>query len=133
LAGKPHIKFFFGFIVVSCFPEEENLDQLMKKQLIPLLGLVLLLVSAVGCTSTRDTSSSRYPSGTRTSKSQGTSFPGIYFPGARTSTQGLPPGQAKKVNGDQSARAYAPGQQKKSNNEKGNGNAKGKSKKAKKH
>lgn len=25
----------------------------------------------------------------------------------------LPPGQAKKLNGDQSARAYAPGQQKK--------------------
>ncbi|GAO43206.1 hypothetical protein [Flavihumibacter petaseus] len=27
--------------------------------------------------------------------------------------KGLPPGQAKKVNGDKSAKAYAPGQQKK--------------------
>jgi hypothetical protein len=31
----------------------------------------------------------------------------------RTATHRLPPGQAKKINGDKSARAYAPGQQKK--------------------
>jgi hypothetical protein len=30
-----------------------------------------------------------------------------------TSGKKIPPGQAKKMNGDQSAKAYAPGQQKK--------------------
>jgi hypothetical protein len=37
-------------------------------------------------------------------------------PATTTTTQSakpLPPGQAKKVNGDKSAKAYAPGQQKK--------------------
>lgn len=29
---------------------------------------------------------------------------------------GIPPGQAKKITGDQSAKAYAPGQQKNKNN-----------------
>ncbi|WP_181305612.1 hypothetical protein [Rufibacter sp. XAAS-G3-1] len=102
----------------------------MKKQLVPFLVLVVFLVSAVGCSSSRDTGSSRYPSGPKASKSQKTSFPGIYFPGDRsTSPRGLPPGQAKKVNGDQSARAYAPGQQKKNNH----GNSNGKGKKGKKH
>ena len=33
---------------------------------------------------------------------------------ARPATGKLPPGQAKKVTGDKSAKAYAPGQQKKS-------------------
>lgn len=31
----------------------------------------------------------------------------------RSSTEHLPPGHAKKLNGDKSAKAYAPGQQKK--------------------
>lgn len=31
-------------------------------------------------------------------------------------TKPLPPGQAKKITGSQSAKAYAPGQQKKKNN-----------------
>jgi hypothetical protein len=37
----------------------------------------------------------------------------IYYPKSRQATHRLPPGQAKKVNGDKSAKAYAPGQQKK--------------------
>ncbi|WP_207514475.1 hypothetical protein [Longitalea luteola] len=37
----------------------------------------------------------------------------VYYPNTRHSTHRLPPGQAKKVNGDKSAKAYAPGQQKK--------------------
>ena len=36
-----------------------------------------------------------------------------------TGNEKLPPGQAKKINGDQSAKAYAPGQQK--NNKKPDG------------
>lgn len=35
------------------------------------------------------------------------------------SSKALPPGQAKKVNGDKSAKKYAPGQQKKKKNKKG--------------
>ncbi len=107
-----------------------------------MLVLLVFLVSVASCSSSKNSSSSRYPSGTRTSKSQRTSdsFPGIIFPGStRTATtKGMPPGQAKKVYGDQSARAYAPGQQKKGpkgGNGKGNGNGHkgGKKKKGKKH
>ncbi|RNI29033.1 hypothetical protein [Rufibacter latericius] len=111
----------------------------MKRQIVQLVVLVLFLISAAACSSSKNTSSSRYPTGTRTSKSQRTSdsFPGIHFPDGRTnsSTRGLPPGQAKKVNGDQSARAYAPGQQKKHGKGHGNGNGHygGKKKKGKKH
>jgi hypothetical protein len=36
-----------------------------------------------------------------------------------SSTAHLPPGHAKKLNGDKSAKAYAPGQQKKKNKKKG--------------
>lgn len=37
---------------------------------------------------------------------------------SNASTRHLPPGQAKKLNGDQSAKAYAPGQQKKKSKKK---------------
>ncbi len=89
-----------------------------------------MVVGVASCSSSKNTSTSRYPNGTRTSKSQRTSdgYPGILFPDGRrttTSTRGLPPGQAKKVYGDQSARAYAPGQQKKVSKGHGNGNGKG--------
>jgi hypothetical protein len=38
---------------------------------------------------------------------------------AHSSAKRLPPGQAKKLNGDKSAKAYAPGQQKKKAKKKG--------------
>lgn len=38
---------------------------------------------------------------------------GIFHSKPRQSTHRLPPGQAKKINGDKSAKKYAPGQQKK--------------------
>ena len=56
----------------------------------------------------------------------------------QVATKPLPPGQAKKVYGHQSARAFAPGQRKKqgttiivinNNNDHGNGKGKGKKKK----
>jgi hypothetical protein len=47
-------------------------------------------------------------------------------PTPKTTPKGkVPPGQAKKANGDQSAKKYAPGQQKKSGS---SSNSKGKSK-----
>ncbi|MBA9077753.1 hypothetical protein FHS90_002472 [Rufibacter quisquiliarum] len=88
----------------------------MKKQFyVQAVVLILFLVSTVGCSSSRNTSSSRTPSSTRTSKSQhpGVRTTGIYLPGSEPSTAGMPPGQAKKVVGAQSAKEFAPGQQKK--------------------
>lgn len=50
-------------------------------------------------------------------------------PVVKTNPNGkVPPGQAKKVNGDQSAKKYAPGQQKKSGPSNGNGNSQGQNK-----
>ncbi|GAB2539089.1 hypothetical protein [Rufibacter soli] len=113
----------------------------MKKQLVHLLALAFVLITAASCSSSKNTSSSRYPSGTGTRSQRTSDIPGILFPGSRTSTQGMPPGQAKKVYGDQSAKAYAPGQQKKAGNvvyrtSESNSKAKGKGKgkgKGKKH
>ncbi|WP_246850217.1 MULTISPECIES: hypothetical protein [Rufibacter] len=107
----------------------------MKRQIVQFFLLVFVLATVASCSSSKNTSSSRYPSGTRTSKSQRTSdsFPGVIFGESRTSTRGLPPGQAKKVNGDQSARDYAPGQQKKGGKGHGHGHKGGKKKKGKKH
>jgi hypothetical protein len=68
----------------------------MKNILLKTLPAVLFIaatVSATGCKSTAHT---------RTTKST-----------TVNSSGSLPPGQAKKINGDQSAKKYAPGQQKK--------------------
>jgi hypothetical protein len=99
-----------------------------------------LLVASVACSSSRKTGSvtSRFPGGVKREGSDRSSrypdgFP-IPLPGSSTSsTKGMPPGQAKKVYGDKSAKAYAPGQQKKKHNGQGNGKHKGKGKKGKKH
>ncbi len=128
----------FWLYTCTLFYRCKQSSPFMRKQFVQMLALVIILISVASCSSSRNTSSSRYPTGTRTSKSQRTSdsFPGIIFPGSRTSTEGMPPGQAKKVNGDQSARAYAPGQQKKNKGVgkgNGNGNKGGKKKKGKKH
>lgn len=79
----------------------------MKKRLISKILVLALVGTAASCASSRSSQSTRTPSSSRSSSSTG-----ILFPGG-ISTQGhLPPGQAKKMNGDQSAKAYAPGQQK---------------------
>ncbi|MGV3541046.1 MAG: hypothetical protein ACO1OQ_14620 [Rufibacter sp.] len=92
----------------------------MRIQIFTLLATAIVLVSmASGCSSSNTPSSSRNPSSTRTSKSQypGGSLPGIVLPGSQATTNGLPPGQAKKLAGEQSAKAFAPGQQKKAQKE----------------
>ncbi|QHL86761.1 hypothetical protein GU926_04630 [Nibribacter ruber] len=99
-----------------------------------------LALTTVACSSSRKTGSvtSRFPGGVkREGSDRSTRYPDGYplpIPGTSTSrsTKGMPPGQAKKVYGDKSAKAYAPGQQKKKGHGKGNGKGKGKGK-GKKH
>lgn len=67
--------------------------------------VVVLSVAIVSCRSSKSKNGSVVISGKRPSASTST----------HSSTRRLPPGQAKKLNGDQSAKAYAPGQQKKKN------------------
>jgi uncharacterized lipoprotein len=112
---------------VALANEGERKHFAMKRQIVQLLAMALLVISVASCSSSRNTG--RYTD-SRSSKSQ--RMPGILYPDARSSSnKGLPPGQAKKITGAKSAKAYAPGQQKKYSN--GNGNGKGHGKKGKKH
>ena len=70
------------------------------------VGLLLILVMAVSCRSNRSTTGRQYPRSSPTETP--TKSTTVYVDGAN-----LPPGQAKKVYGSQSAKAYAPGQRKK--------------------
>ncbi|GAA4300448.1 hypothetical protein [Nibribacter koreensis] len=111
------------------------------KAITKLALLLTLMVGSVACSSSRKTGSvtSRFPGGVnRDGSDRSTRYPDgfpIPLPGSTNSTKGMPPGQAKKVYGDKSAKAYAPGQQKKKHNGQGNGkgNSKGKKGKGKKH
>ena len=71
------------------------------------LSLLLILVIAVSCRNSRSTTGRQYPRSTPTETPTKT-YPPVYAEGGN-----LPPGQAKKVYGGQSAKAYAPGQRKK--------------------
>ena len=71
------------------------------------ISLLLILVIAVGCRSSRSTSGKQYPRTTPTETPTNTTTVIV------DNSNNLPPGQAKKVYGSQSAKAYAPGQQKK--------------------
>jgi hypothetical protein len=70
------------------------------------VSLLLILVIAVSCRSSRSTTGRQYPRNPPTETPTKT-YP-VYVDGGN-----LPPGQAKKVYGSQSAKAYAPGQRKK--------------------
>jgi hypothetical protein len=65
-----------------------------------------ILIIAVSCRSSRPVYEERYPP--REYPSYPPPPPPVYYP----SPQNLPPGQAKKIYGDKSARPYAPGQRK---------------------
>ena len=67
--------------------------------------IAALAVSVISCRSSKSKDGSIVISGKRPAS-------------AHASTGHLPPGQAKKLNGDKSAKAYAPGQQKKKNKNK---------------
>ncbi|HEX6168164.1 MAG TPA: hypothetical protein VFZ33_00630 [Chitinophagaceae bacterium] len=70
------------------------------------LSLLLILAIAVSCRNSRSTTGRQYPRNPSTETPTQTSP--VYVDGGN-----LPPGQAKKVYGGQSAKAYAPGQRKK--------------------
>lgn len=71
-------------------------------------SLVLILVIAISCRSNRATTGRQYP---RNSTPQTETSTNTYS--VQPNGGNLPPGQAKKIYGGQSAKAYAPGQRKK--------------------
>lgn len=79
----------------------------MKTTRIPeAVCLLLIIVIAVSCRNSRSTTSKKYPSNPP-SEIPTKTYP-VYADGGN-----LPPGQAKKIYGSQSAKAFAPGQRKK--------------------
>ena len=81
----------------------------MKTIKIPVaFSLLLILVIAVSCRSSRPTTGRQYPRNpTYPAETPTRTYP-VY-----TDAGNLPPGQAKKIYGSQSAKPYAPGQRKK--------------------
>lgn len=71
------------------------------------VSLLLIFVIAVSCRSNRSTTGRQYPRNPTPTETPTKTYP-VYVDAGN-----LPPGQAKKVYGSQSAKAYAPGQQKK--------------------
>src|SRR5688572_15528717 len=72
-------------------------------------SLVLILIIAISCRSNRSTSGGQYPRNTSPQSETSTNT----YPVVQSNGGNLPPGQAKKIYGGQSAKAYAPGQRKK--------------------
>ncbi|HEV8272041.1 MAG TPA: hypothetical protein VGQ04_12100 [Chitinophagaceae bacterium] len=75
-------------------------------------SLLLILVITVSCRSNRSTTGRQYPRNSTHPTETPTKTETVYVDGGN-----LPPGQAKKIYGDQSAKAYAPGQRKKYENQ----------------
>jgi hypothetical protein len=65
---------------------------------------------AISCRNSRSTTGRQYPSTPTTTKAPSSTQPVVVVDGG---SGNLPPGQAKKIYGDKSAKAYAPGQRKK--------------------
>ena len=72
------------------------------------VSLLLILVVAVSCRSSRSTTGRQYPRNPGYPTQTPTKTYPVYVDGGN-----LPPGQAKKIYGGQSAKVYAPGQRKK--------------------
>src|SRR6186997_684992 len=72
-------------------------------------SLLLILIIAISCRSNRSTSGGQYPRNTSPQSETSTNTYSVQT----TNGGNLPPGQAKKIYGGQSAKAYAPGQRKK--------------------
>ena len=72
------------------------------------VSLLSILVITVSCRSSRSTTGRQYPRSTTPPTETPTKTETVYVDGGN-----LPPGQAKKIYGSQSAKAYAPGQRKK--------------------
>ena len=73
------------------------------------ISLLLILIITVSCRNSRSTTGRRYPAEPTTTKAP-TTTQTVHVDG---SSGNLPPGQAKKIYGGKSAKAYAPGQRKK--------------------
>lgn len=69
----------------------------------PAVLLVVVMLALTACRSSRNTGG-KYPDGNTSGRS---------YPGYDPNPNNLPPGQAKKIYGDKSAKKYAPGQRKK--------------------
>src|SRR6188474_540005 len=82
------------------------ISSMKTTNLLKAICLLLMFVIAVSCRNSRSTTGRQYPRNPSTETPTKTST--VYVDGAN-----LPPGQAKKVYGSQSAKAYAPGQRKK--------------------
>ena len=72
------------------------------------LSLLLILIIVISCRSSRYSTGGQYPRNTSPQTETTTNTYSVQSTGGN-----LPPGQAKKIYGDQSAKAYAPGQRKK--------------------
>ena len=72
-------------------------------------SLLLIFIIVISCRSSRNTTGREYP----TNPAPSTKTPTNTYPVVQSNGGNLPPGQAKKIYGGQSAKAYAPGQRKK--------------------
>src|SRR6188472_3325712 len=72
------------------------------------LCLLLILIIVISCRSSRYSTSGQYPVNSSPSTQTSTNTYSVQSNGGN-----IPPGQAKKIYGDQSAKSYAPGQRKK--------------------
>ena len=77
-------------------------------KIVQAVSLLLILVIAVSCRSSRSTTGKQYPRNPGLQQQTSTKTYPVHVDGGN-----LPPGQAKKIYGGQSAKAYAPGQRKK--------------------
>lgn len=77
-------------------------------KVLQILSLLIILVVAVSCRSGRSSTGRQYPRTVPAETPTKTETVVVYSDGGN-----LPPGQAKKVYGSKSAKAYAPGQRKK--------------------
>ena len=81
-------------------------------KMIKILQTVILfsiLIIAVSCRSSKPTTGRQYPR----SSPPPSEYPTKTYPAVYENPGSLPPGQAKKIYGSQSAKPYAPGQRKK--------------------
>lgn len=87
---------------------------MLPNKILKFSGIALLAVAIGGCTVSQDYPygyNEYYPRNTRVAVGVQIGYPETYYPTRYRNH--LPPGQAKKIYGAQSARDFAPGQRKK--------------------
>lgn len=102
-----HIRTILRFLEVNCvYKIYVSTSSMKTTKVLQAISLFLIFVIALSCRSNRSTTGTQYPRSAPTQTP--TKETPVYVESAK-----LPPGQAKKIYGSQSAKAYAPGQQKK--------------------